>query len=470
MRSERISATAVEVEPSSFRDPSGFVFERDGTLYRQVNASYGEHFERLIDSGLYDHLVGAGLLVPHEEVPLDRRSPDCGYKLLKPERVPFISYPYEWTFSQLKDAALATLAVQKAALDHEMSLKDCSAYNIQFLRGRPIFIDTLSFEIYREGSPWVAYRQFCQHFLAPLALMSQVDVRLGQLLRVHLDGLPLDLASVLLPRRTWVRIGLLAHVHLHAKAQARFSKQARKPAAEATVSRLGMLGLVDNLERTIRVLNWQPEGTEWAEYYDQTNYSEDSAAQKRALVGEFIDAVHPRCVWDIGANTGLYSRVASERNIRTIAYDIDPAAVEKNYRSVVASREANLLPLLLDLNNPSPGIGWENGERKSLLERGPIDMVMALALIHHLVIGNNVPLHRVAVLFARMARHLIVEFVPKTDSQVEKLLATREDIFPDYQRSAFEREFGRHFTLDRAVELRGSERILYLMTSRAFGA
>jgi hypothetical protein len=362
------------------------------------------------------------------------------------------------------------LAVQKAALDHAMSLKDCSAYNIQFLRGRPIFIDTLSFEIYREGSPWVAYRQFCQHFLAPLALMSQVDVRLGQLLRVHLDGLPLDLASALLPRRTWMRIGLLVHVHLHAKAQARFSKQARKPAAEATVSRLGMLGLVDNLDRTIRALHWQPEGTEWAEYYDQTNYSEDSAARKRALIGEFIDAVRPRCVWDIGANTGLYSRVASERNIRTIAFDIDSAAVEKNYRSVVASREANLLPLLLDLNNPSPGIGWENGERKSLLDRGPIDMVMALALIHHLVIGNNVPLHRVAALFARMARHLIVEFVPKTDSQVEKLLATREDIFPDYQRPAFEREFGRHFTLDRVVELRGSERILYLMTSRAFGA
>lgn len=185
--------------PGSFRDPSGFVFWRDGVIYRQVNAIYKEDYDHLMSSGLYKALVDAGLLIPHEEVGAEPAVSDGAYKIIRPELVTFVSYPYEWSFSQLKDAALTTLRVQHESMDFGMTLKDCSAYNVQFKDGKPVFIDTLSFERYREGTPWAPYRQFCQHFLAPLALMSHRDVRLSQLLRIHVDGVPLDLASSLLP-------------------------------------------------------------------------------------------------------------------------------------------------------------------------------------------------------------------------------------------------------------------------------
>src|SRR5215216_6396727 len=208
---------------ASFRDPSGFLFARDGVLYRQVNRKYEQEYTRLMESGLYDKLVKAGLLVSHVEVDHAPAEAALAYKIIQPERVPFISYPYEWSFGQLKDAALATLSIQRRALKVGMSLKDASAYNIQFVRGKATLIDTLSFEIYKEGQPWVAYRQFCQHFLAPLALMATRDIRLNQLLRVYIDGIPLDLASELLPGKTRLNFGLLTHVHLHASAQKRYS-------------------------------------------------------------------------------------------------------------------------------------------------------------------------------------------------------------------------------------------------------
>jgi hypothetical protein len=197
---------------SSFRDPSGFLFIREGILYRQVNQVYREDYSRLMDSGLYEKLVKNGLLITHAETDIQPADGVLSYKVICPERVPFISYPYEWSFGQLQDAALATLSIQRRALKLGMSLKDASAYNIQFPKGKAMLIDTLSFEQYQEGEPWVAYRQFCQHFLAPLALMAYKDVRLNQLLRIYIDGIPLDLASKLLPRSTRWNLGLATPV------------------------------------------------------------------------------------------------------------------------------------------------------------------------------------------------------------------------------------------------------------------
>src|SRR5262245_14254456 len=208
---------------ASFRDPSGFLFSRDGVLYRQVNRRYEQEYARLMESGLYEKLVKVGVLIPHVEVENVRAEAGECFRVIQPERVPFISYPYEWSFGQLKDAALATLSIQKRALKAGMSLKDASAYNIQFVRGKAVLIDTLSFELYKDGQPWVAYRQFCQHFLAPLTLMALKDVRLSQLLRVYIDGIPLDLASELLPSKTRLNFGLLTHIHLHASAQKRYA-------------------------------------------------------------------------------------------------------------------------------------------------------------------------------------------------------------------------------------------------------
>ena len=452
---------------ASFRDPSGFLFFRNGILYRQVNHLYAEDYNHIMETGLYDGLVKTRLLISHEKVDVKPADPSNAHVIIQPEHIPFISYPYEWSFSQLQDAALTTLAIQKRAIKAGMSLKDASAYNIQFVRGQAILIDTLSFEVYHEGDPWVAYRQFCQHFLAPLAMMVTRDIRLIQLMRVHIDGIPLDLASRLLPRRTWLNFGLLSHIHLHALAQKRFAnKKTVLTKTNGRMSKQAMLGLVENLESTVRKLHWNPSGTEWGNYYEITNYSDTALNHKKTFVSEWILKIKPKSVWDLGANTGLFSRISSEAGFFTVAFDIDPGAVELNYRHVKAQKEKNLLPLLIDLTNPSPAIGWNNRERNSLSERGPADTVLALALIHHLAISNNVPLMNIAEFFHSLCHWLVIEFIPKYDSQVQKLLMNRKDIFPNYTREDFEHTFSQQFHIREAVSIPESERCLYLMESQ----
>jgi ribosomal protein L11 methylase PrmA len=453
------------VNSGSFRDPSGFLFWQDGSLYRQVNTTYRDNYEHLMKSGLYEALTTDGLLIPHEEVDIEFPQPDLASNVIRPELIPFISYPYEWCFSQLKDAALTTLRIQKICLDFGMSLKDCSAYNIQFRKGRPVLIDTLSFEKYHEGQPWVAYRQFCQHFLAPLALTSYKDTRLNQLLRIYIDGIPLDLASSLLPFHTYLMFSLLSHIHLHARSQKRFASKT-VDTTRYEVSRLSFLGIVDSLESAIRKQKWQPHSMEWADYYQDTNYSSDAFVHKKQIVAEFIDKIDPGSIWDLGANVGVFSRIASDKGIPTVSFDIDSAAVENNYLECVRREETNILPLVLDLTNPSPGIGWGNEERLSLAERGPTDCVLALALVHHLVVSNNVPFNRIAGFLGDICRSLIIEFVPKSDSQVQRLLATREDIFPDYTQQCFENEFKKYFRIESSAGIRDSQRTLYLMRKR----
>jgi hypothetical protein len=401
----------------SFRDPSGFLFSNNGTLYRQVNISYKKNYELLFSTGLFEKLVKEKLLINHEEVEVSPEEPEYALKIIKPEKIPFISYPYEWSFSQLKGAALTTLQVEKISLEHGMTLKDASAYNIQFIHGSPIFIDSLSFERYETGRPWIAYRQFCKHFLAPLSLMSYSDIRLAQLLRVFIDGIPLDLASLLLPKKTWINFGLLMHIHLHAKTEKKYSSS-NASFKTGFISKNSFKGLLDNLSSTVDSFAWKPVGTEWAQYYQSMNYSEDAFVEKRKIIERFIELVKPTSVWDLGANTGIFSRVASGAGIPTISFDVDPACVEMNYRRTVEEKEPNILPLLLDLTNPSPGIGWQNNERSSLLERGPADLVLALALIHHLSISNNIPLTRVAEFLSGICRSLIIEFVPKNDQTI----------------------------------------------------
>lgn len=447
----------------SFRDPNGFIYYSEGCLYRQVNVRYRDDYDILTGSGLYGELAAAGLLVEHEEVDASLAATGGAYKVLRPRPVPFISYPHEWCFSQLRDAALATLAIQKKALARGMSLKDCSAFNIQFDGGAPVFIDTLSFERYREGRPWVAYRQFCQHFLAPLALMSYTDVRLSQLFRVYIDGIPLDLAAALLPLRSRLRFSLLTHIHLHARYQRRYEGETKSPRGRGTVSRTALFGIVDSLESAVKGLRWEPKGTEWAEYYDDTNYTVEGLDCKARLVGEFLDGLPPGSVWDLGANTGRFSRIAAERGHYVLSFDIDPAAVERNYRACTADGTGNILPLLLDLTNPTAGMGWAGEERMSLLDRGPAGTALALALIHHLAISNNLPFDRIAGFFAGLCRRLIVEFVPKDDSQVRRLLVCREDIFDDYTREHFEDAFARFFEIERSEGIADSRRTLYLM-------
>ena len=455
-----------KIENSSFRDRSGFLFYYENEIYRIINFSYKKQYEKFMNSELYQKLEEKNLIITHSEI--ENLDIDCDYyKIIKPEKIPFISYPYEWSFSQLKDAALLTLRIQKAAMKYGMTLKDGSAFNIQFHNGHPIFIDTLSFEIYEEGQIWKPYKQFCQHFLAPLALISKKDVRLNLLSKIFIDGIPIDLAAKLLPKTTFGNFGLMAHIHAHAKSQKHYEDKDAK-IKQKTFSKRSFEGLIESLKSSIEKMAWNEDNTEWGDYYSDTNYTEKSFEEKKQFISLAIDQVKPKLVWDMGANTGVFSRLASTKGINTISYDIDPLAVEKNYLSSSQNSEQNILPLILDLTNPSSGIGWNHDERMSIMQRGPADMVFALALVHHLAISNNVPLNKLAEFFSQISKFLIIEFVPKSDSQVKRLLLTRDDIFENYDEKNFEIEFSKFFKIINSKKILDSERTIYIMENKHF--
>lgn len=421
----------------------------------------------MLKSGLYKKLTSLNLLIAHQEI-RGRQKSGAAYKIIRPEQIPFISYPYEWCFSMLKDAALLTLEIQKIAMEYDMGLKDASAFNIQFQEGKPILIDTLSFEKYEAGKPWIAYKQFTEHFLAPLTLMSMTDVRLNRLSSLFIDGVPLDLTSRLLPFRSKLKPSLLLHIHAHAKGQKSFSEKKLSSKQIRSFSRQAFLGLLDNLESVIRGLSWKPKGTEWADYTNTGfhNYEDTALQQKAEIIRKFIKKTKPKTVWDLGANTGRFSRIAAENGAFVISFDFDYGALEKNYLEVVSKKEKNILPLFLDLTNPTPAIGWANEERLSLFKRGPADLSLSLALIHHLSISKNIPLNFVASLFSQISKNLIIEFVPKEDSQVQRLLLNREDIFVDYNREGFEDAFKEFFNIREALSIPQSKRIIYLMENK----
>ncbi|MET0552305.1 MAG: SAM-dependent methyltransferase [Vicinamibacteria bacterium] len=446
-------------EPSSFRDPAGRVFRRDGVLLRRIEPRYAPHYDRLMSSGLYEALVADGRLVAHEEVAAG--AADAGaYRILRPKAIPFISYPYEWSPGQLRAAALLTLDVMQAALQRDLVLKDASAFNVQFVGSRPLLIDTASFESYAEGTPWVAYRQFCEHFLAPLALACGRDPRTSGLLRAHIDGIPLPLASRLLPGRSWLRFGLLSHVHLHARAQKRLGG-ATAAAARATMSRHALLALVDSLRRTVDGLRRPSRRSDWSDYETTCNYTAAAREQKASAVRRFLGEERPRLVLDLGANTGWFSELGTSAGAYVVSIDGDVEVVEASYARAAATGDRRLLPLVMDLSNPSPGLGWDGRERRALAERGPVDAVMALALVHHLAIAGNVPLPMIASWLARLGRRALVEFVPKDDPQSRRLLAVREDVFDRYDQAGLEEALRSHFTIEWAAPLAESGRVLY---------
>lgn len=449
----------MERNSGSFRDPSGCVFEKDGRIFRTVNSIYKDHFEAFVGSGLYSSLVEAGCILPFKE---SDRPVEGAWKTLEVEKLPFISYPYEWSFQQLKDAALLTLRIQKAALDHGMILKDATAYNVQFFKGKPIFIDLLSFEKYADGSPWNAYRQYISHFYAPLLLMSRVDLRYGGLLRNFLDGFPIDFASQSLPWRSRFSPMIQLHVHMHAKMIKKHEDtRGRAEQVEVRNKRFSLEShktMAEGLFDATAGIKTPCQSTEWGDYYNDTNYDDDGFQEKKRIIEEICVRVAPRVACDFGANLGEFSRVLAKHVPVVLSPDIDPVAVERNYLLTKKNKEENIYPIIQDLCNPSPGIGWMNKERDSLLDRARCDLAMGLALIHHLCIGNNLPLDFVADLFSSTASHAILEFVPKDDSQVRRLLSSREDIFPDYDLEHCIAAFGRHFRSCEKFPISGSTR------------
>lgn len=440
-----------------------------GAVYRQINRSGQADYDFFIKSGLYDRLAGEGLLVAHENVEKlnDMLSDEQRYKLIRPAPAPFISYPYEWTFSQLKDAALLTLQIQKIALEFGMILKDASAYNVQFIGRKPIFIDSLSFRIYKPGMPWDGYKQFCEHFVAPLAMAVYSSPDILKILRAYIDGIPLLLARDLLPGRAKLHKGLLAHIYLHAASQKHYDRV--EPGGATTkqlkVSKMALEGLLTSLTKTISRLQPPKRKTEWGDYYNDTNYSRSAFNAKKQIVKKYLQKISPRpkMVWDLGANDGTFSEIAADLGSYVVASDIDSLAAELNYTKnrPMVLRDM-ILPITQDLANPSPALGWAHAERRSLQQRGPADVVMALALVHHLAISNTLPLSKIAEYFSKLGKHLIIEFIPKNDSKVQILLHRRVNMFEDYTQENFEAAFGAYFTTVARESVRASKRVIYL--------
>jgi len=450
------------IDGGSFRDKSGFVFQCENTLYRYIDDTYKHDYAFLKDTGLYDKLVEKELLVPHEEASLpDKVFLKPPFKIIKPEKVPFITYPYEWCFSQLKSAAILTLQIQNLAFEYGMSLKDASAYNVQFIQNKPVFIDTLSFERRQRPEPWGAYKQFCQHFLAPLALMARTDVRLSHLFTSFLDGIPLDLASKLLPRQSFLSPGLLFHIHLHSKHQKKYEKKHIKPKPYKDLS---FKALIDSLQTIIERQNLPAFSSEWSDYYDDIHYSKESLESKIEIVDSFMDEAKPDSVWDVGMNTGFFSARCARRGIQTIGFDSDPICIEKRFKAMNSEDESSIfLPIVMDFTNPSSGIGWENQERMSLQQRGSADLILALAVIHHIVLSNNIPLDYVARFFSKLAKELIVEFIPAEDKMALSLTKNRKELPHEYSINAFRTKFNLYFQIVKEKKIEGSERVLFYM-------
>jgi len=442
--------------PGSFRDPSGYLFHHGGELFRHVGPSCAEAWEALVQTQFFDLPEVAERTVRFYVVD-DPRGESGALAVLRPERIPFVSYPYEWTFGQRKAAALLTLDLQLIALDHSFELRDATAFNVQFVGPKPVHIDTLSFGKYVNGRPWIAYGQFCRHFLAPLALESYVDARMGRWLQVHLDGIPLDLAAKLLPWRLRLRPGLAMHLF----AQARSAREGLEGGAARIprIPKANLTAVIQNLRATVAAIPEPNAATRWRDYYAHTNYDEAAMGAKETAVRQAIAEIRPKVVWDLGANDGRFSRIATDAGAYAVAFDYDIGAVS----AAVARGDAGVLPLAMDLANPSPSLGWGSEERESLAARANADVVLALAVVHHLVIGAGIPMDHVAEYLAKLAPNLLIEWVPESDSQVVKMRAGKLDGGVEYSESAFRAAFGRRFENAAEISLGESGRSLWLL-------
>ena len=452
------------LEPGSFRDPESRVFYSGDDVYRALSADGLSDFEAVKASGLLDD----GRVVATERV--EDMSALKGLLVHEPaavlrhERIPFVSYPYEWTFSMLKDAALLQLDLLLDALDHDLVLKDSTPYNVQFKGARPVFVDVGSFERLREGEPWIGYRQFCMLYLYPLLLQSAKGVPFHPWLRGAIDGITPPQMRDLMSFRDRFRKGVFTNVFLHAKLEARYADRPGqvKQEVKRVFKKELFVANVRKMRKLVDRLQWDPPQGVWTAYGERNSYTDDDARRKDEFVREVAGSREWPLVWDIGANNGRYSRIAAEGARTVLAVDADQGPVELLYRDLRAEGDEQILTLAMNLADPSPGLGWRGLERRALPERGKPDLVLALALIHHVAISANVPVREFMDWLASLGSALVIEFPTREDPMVQKLLAPKRDgLHPDYELSFFERCLAEAFEVERSERLESDTRVLY---------
>ena len=446
---------------SSFRDPSGYVFADGDSIKRVINPIYFAQYKALSDSGFYKLLSDKKYLIQHSEISADESS-----IVIEAQKIPFITYPYEWSFLQYKHAALLTLKLQRISLENNFILKDASAFNITFHEGRAVFIDTLSFDFYTTNAPWNAYRQFVMHFLGPLVLAKYYGLDFLKSLASEIDGIPLKKLSKLLPGKTWLSPTLLTNIHLLAKYDEKYSDS--KKGHAHTLSKSAQLKLIDSLYDYIKSMK-ADQNTEWDDYYNEINYNNSAYSAKKEITKKWFSELESRTLIDIGGNDGTFSRELLAYADLLIVADIDANAVEQNYRKVIRNNETAIVPIVADILNPVSGYGFNNQERFSLSDRikdiKPSGC-LALAVIHHITLSGNIPFSMSAKYFAELAPNLLIEFPTRSDSWVEFLLNSKRDFrshFDFYSQQEFEKEYSEHFTIIKKEPIVDSARILYTM-------
>jgi SAM-dependent methyltransferase len=468
------TSASAGLEPGSFRDPESRVFYAGDSVYRALSREGLDDFEALSGTQTFERFRGDGRLVGTELVQDGQNMPDLLAKetagVLRHELIPFVSYPYEWTFSMLKDAALLQLDLLLASLEEDMVLKDSTPYNVQWRGAKPVFVDVGSFERLREGDPWVGYRQFCMLYLYPLLLQALRDVPFQPWLRGSIDGIkPAEMAGVLKGRDRFRR-GVLTNVFLLNRLEKRYADRGGEVREE--VKRAGMrkeiiVANVRKMRKLVSRLDWSPPEGVWVAYGERNTYSDEDAARKDEFVREVAASGGYGLVWDIGCNNGRYSRIAAEHARHVVAFDADQGPVELLYRALRDEGNEKILPLAANAADPSPALGWRCVERKRLEDRGKPDLVLALALVHHISIAANVPLKEVVDWFASLGGSIVIEFPTRDDPMVKKLLAPkREGLHPDYDREFFERCLNEAFEVERSEVSKSGTRVLYFARPR----
>jgi len=458
------STSPAGLEPGSFRDPESRVFYAGAEVYRALSPDGLSDFEALQATGLLEdeRIVGTELV---EGGAIDRSllvHEPAG--VLRHERIPFVSYPYEWTFSMLKDAALVQLDLLLDSLDHDLVLKDSTPYNVQFRGARPVFVDVGSFERIREGEPWVGYRQFCMLYLYPLLLQGVKEVPFHPWLRGSIDGItPLQMRN-LMSFRDRFRRGVFTNVFLHARLEARYADRPAqvKQEVKRVFKKELFVANVRKMRKLVERLEWNPPQGVWTAYGERNSYTDDDARRKDEFVRQVATSQPWNLVWDIGANNGRYSRIAAEGAKTVVAVDADQGPVELLYRDLKQEGNEQILTLTMNLADPSPGLGWRGLERKAMPDRGKPDLVLALALVHHVAISANVPVKEFVDWLASLGSALVIEFPTREDPMVKQLLAPKRDgLHPDYELGYFERTLGEAFEVERTERSGSGTRVLY---------
>lgn len=451
---------AVKPQYYSFKDSAARVIEKEGVYYRYIFHEYKNEYDHLLSSGLYYELVNRKLLIPHLEVNNDSENSSV-YTIIKPDQISFISYPFEWSYKQWRKAVLSFLEINLIALKYGMILKDATPYNFYLHQGNAILLDTSSFIFFKSPDYWNSYRQFCEEMLGPLALMHYNGHNWGRLTRASHRGLAVDFISQNLPFKSKLNLTCLIHLHLHAKSYNKTEKGKSKIEGGLSVEKLTELLLL--LKSTIT--KWNQSyiyPNHWLNYYEKDIETTEYLLDKERTVKSFIEYCSPRNVLDLGANTGKFSEIATQYAENVIALEFDETCVDEIERRISEKRNSNLYTLLGDISETTPDFGLIGKEHQSILKRAKSDLVMALALVHHLALPKMVPFELITeLLYEFSSQFVIVEFIEKTDRKVIHLLQDNPRFYPT--KKEFESIVQTKFNIIKQRTLESSVRIIYLL-------